>query len=33
MSDEDVKCYADRYPTDVNNTVDPREHFNSIGRD
>jgi hypothetical protein len=24
MSDEDAKCYQERYPTDVNNTVDPR---------
>ena len=24
MTDDDVKCYIDRYPFDVNNTVDAR---------
>jgi hypothetical protein len=32
MTDTDVKCYADRYPTDVNSTVDPRQHFANIGQ-
>jgi hypothetical protein len=32
MSDDDAKCYADRYPSDVNNTVDPRAHFDNIGK-
>jgi hypothetical protein len=33
MTDDDVKCYADRYPADVNNTVDPKTHFDTIGKD
>lgn len=33
MTDDDVKCYADRYPSDVNNTVDPRQHFDNIGKE
>lgn len=32
MSDDDAKCYAERYPTDVNITVDPRQHFDNIGK-
>jgi hypothetical protein len=32
MTDDDVKCYADRYPTDVNNTVDARQHFDNVGK-
>lgn len=32
MTDDDVKCYADRYPTDVNNTIDPRQHYDNIGK-
>ena len=32
MSDEDAKCYQERYPTDVNNTVDPRQHYDNIGK-
>ena len=32
MSDDDAKCYADRYPTDVNNTIEPRSHFDNIGK-
>lgn len=31
-SDDDAKCYQERYPTNVNNTVDPRSHFDNIGK-
>ena len=33
LSDEDVQCYAERYPTDVNNTVYPRQHFDTVGKE
>ena len=33
MTDEDVKCYTERYPFDVNNTVDARSHFDTVGKE
>jgi hypothetical protein len=33
MTDDDLKCYSDRYPTDVNSTVDPANHFETIGKE